>query len=155
MLQKIIIIKEQLNGEKWDIELGYVSASYKAMLFSCPVLGRMYNIVIYHRFTLFYFSFWSIYNIVIYHRLTLLYFSFWSIYNIVIYHRLTLLYFNFWSIYNIVIYHRLTLLYFNLLPTLFFTSSFFIILYLSSTPDEDYEWKALLFLTVLYVPPDR
>ena len=47
-------LTEQLNGEKWDIELGYVSASDKAILFSCPVLGRMYNIVIITVYLLFY-----------------------------------------------------------------------------------------------------
>ena len=33
--------KQQLNGEKWDVELGHLSAFGWAVLFSCPVLGTM------------------------------------------------------------------------------------------------------------------
>ena len=33
-------LKQQLNGEKWDVELGHLSAAGGAMLSSCPVLGR-------------------------------------------------------------------------------------------------------------------
>ena len=34
-------LKQQLNGENWDAELGHLSASGGAKLFSYPVLGRM------------------------------------------------------------------------------------------------------------------
>ena len=33
-------LKQQLNGEKWDVELRHLSGFGWAMLFSCPVLGR-------------------------------------------------------------------------------------------------------------------
>ena len=36
--------KQQLNGEQWDVELRHLSGFDWAMLFSCPVLGRMFNI---------------------------------------------------------------------------------------------------------------
>ena len=34
-------LKQQLNGEKWDVEVGHLCAFGWAMLFSCPVIGRL------------------------------------------------------------------------------------------------------------------
>ena len=37
-------VKPQLNSEEWDVELGHLSAFGWAVLFSCPVFGRMLKV---------------------------------------------------------------------------------------------------------------